>query len=182
MKIVIDGNIGSGKTTQLDLLSSENFQVVKEPIEKWPLDLFYSDPERWGFLFQLIILQTLTCLPTDDMVIYERCPLSSKEIFWKSLKKHYLEDKTYQEEFEKRAWYPDVYIYIDTPAKTCYKNIQSRYQAGDQGVSLEYLQTLEVRYKEMFEGLTTCHRFSVDGNRDVDEVHKDILKIIYKYQ
>jgi deoxyadenosine/deoxycytidine kinase len=182
MKIVIDGNIGSGKTTQLDLLSSENFQVVKEPIEKWPLDLFYSDPERWGFLFQLIILQTLTCLPTDDMVIYERCPLSSKEIFWKSLKKHYLEDKTYQEEFEKRAWYPDVYIYIDTPAKTCYNNIQSRYQAGDQGVSLEYLQTLEVRYKEMFEGLTTCHRFSVDGNRDVDEVHKDILKIIYKYQ
>jgi deoxyadenosine/deoxycytidine kinase len=82
MKIVIDGNIGSGKTTQLDILTNENFQVVKEPIEKWPLDLFYSDPERWGFLFQLIILQTLQCLPTDDMVIYERCPLSSKEIFW----------------------------------------------------------------------------------------------------
>lgn len=96
--------------------------------------------------------------------------------------KHELEDKTYQEEFEKRAWYPDVYIYIDTPAKTCFRNIQSRHQAGDQGVSLEYLQTLEVRYKEMFEGLTMCHRFRVDGNRDVDEVHKDILKIIYKYQ
>ena len=51
-KIVIDGNIGSGKTTQLDLLEQQGkYNIKKEPIEKWPLDLYYSDPKRWGFLF-----------------------------------------------------------------------------------------------------------------------------------
>jgi len=181
MKIVIDGNIGSGKTTQLDILEHQNFQVVKEPIEKWPLDLFYSDPERWGFLFQIIILQTLTCLPTDSMVIYERCPLSSKEIFWKLSKKTKLEDRTYQEEFSLRAWYPDVYIYIDTPAETCFENIQSRIQAGDTKITLEYLETLENQYNSMFESMTRCHKFRINGKQNVEEVHKDILKVIHKY-
>jgi hypothetical protein len=40
MKIVIDGNIGAGKTTQLNLLESKGFKVHREPIEKWPLELF----------------------------------------------------------------------------------------------------------------------------------------------
>ena len=55
-KIVIDGNIGAGKTTQLNRIEKLGFRVVKEPIEQWPLDLFYSDPERWGFLFQMVRL------------------------------------------------------------------------------------------------------------------------------
>ena len=59
MNIVIGGNISSGKTTQLNFLESIGCEVKREPIEKWPLDLYYSDEERWGFLFQMIVLQTL---------------------------------------------------------------------------------------------------------------------------
>ena len=56
MKSVIDGNIGCGKTTQLKILENIGFNVRYEPIEDWPLDLFYSDMERWGFLFQIVVL------------------------------------------------------------------------------------------------------------------------------
>lgn len=31
MKVVIDGNIGSGKTTQLDLLEMRGYRVRREP-------------------------------------------------------------------------------------------------------------------------------------------------------
>jgi hypothetical protein len=42
MKIVIDGNIGSGKTTQLGLLEQKGWKLRREPIDKWP-------PQRFSF-------------------------------------------------------------------------------------------------------------------------------------
>ena len=110
MKIVIDGNIGSGKTTQLDLLDDIGFKVKREPLNQWPLDLYYSDPERWGLLFQLLILQTLKTYP--GFMIYERSPISSRDVFWKTMKKTDLENQVYLKEFELQGWFPDVYILI----------------------------------------------------------------------
>ena len=124
MKIVIDGIIASGKSTQLNLLEKRGFTVKREPIEKWPLDLYYSDPARWGFLFQMLILQTLETLP--GFVIYERSPLSSKEVFWEIMEKTEIEDQVYKKAFSKEAWMPDVYIFIDTPVHVAYSRLQNR--------------------------------------------------------
>ena len=178
MKIVIDGNIGSGKTTQLNLLESIGYDVVREPIDKWPLDLYYSDPERWGFLFQVLILQTLKTY--DGFKIYERSPLSSKEVFWKIMKKTPLEDQVYQTEFQYHGWLPDVYIYIDKSPDTCFDHIRSRTQEGDGGVSLEYLKTLDVNYTHMIETIdrSDMRVYIVDGNLTVQQVHNKISEII----
>lgn len=175
MKIVIDGNIGSGKTTQLTCLSEYNYNIIKEPIDEWPLDLFYSDPERWGFLFQMIVLRTLRTI--EGSAIYERCPVSSKEVFWQLMKKHPIEEQVYEEEYKLRAWYPDMYILIDTGADQCYENIKKRSQAGDYGISLDYLKQLEDKYITMYENLQ-CPKFKVDGTRPIEEVTKDIINII----
>ena len=85
MKVVIDGNIGSGKTTQLDLLEKKGWKVRREPIETWPLELFYSDKSRWALVLQLRILQTLRPVDTKDIVVYERCLLSTRHVFWEYL-------------------------------------------------------------------------------------------------
>ena len=55
--ITIGGNIGCGKTTVLSNLSKE-WTVFKEPLEKWGswLDLFYTNPQRYAFSFQMKIL------------------------------------------------------------------------------------------------------------------------------
>ena len=57
--IAVAGNIGSGKTTQLDLLERKGWSVKREPIDEWPLDLFYKDKSRWALLLQMKILQVL---------------------------------------------------------------------------------------------------------------------------
>lgn len=175
-KIVIDGNIGAGKTTQITKLQSQGFCVQKEPIHLWPLELFYSDPERWAFLFQMVILKTL--IPqTTETCVYERCPLSSLEVFWEILNKHPEEDKIYREFYKDYGWSPDVYIYIATPPEVCYQRVQVRTQDGDSGVSLEYLQTLDKKYMDMYHGLE-CPKYIIDGTQPTEIINKNILNII----
>jgi thymidine kinase len=178
MKIVIDGNIGSGKTTQLNLLENKGYRVKREPIEEWPLELYYSDPERWGFLFQMIILQSLKTVP--GFVIYERSPLSSKEVFWKVMEKTQIEDQVYTRAYEKEAWYPDVYIYIDTVPQLCYEHLKHRTQEGDGAVEYSYLKTLDSKYKEMLNEIT-CDKYIINGNESIDTINKKINSIISKY-
>ena len=178
MKIVIDGNIGSGKTTQINILESKGYKVKREPIDEWPLDLFYSDMERWGLTFQLVVIHTLR---TDESnTIFERSPLSAKEIFWTSLKKTPLEDQVFNWAYEKDAWYPDVYILLDKDPDICYKHVQTRGQEGDSGVSLDYLKTLHEKYHTMYEGVT-CPKYRVDASKSREEIHQNILDIINEY-
>ena len=54
--IAIEGNIGSGKTTQLQRLSKLGFETVPEPIEKWPLELFGENPQKYALPLQLSVL------------------------------------------------------------------------------------------------------------------------------
>ena len=178
-KIVIDGNIGAGKTTQVTKLQKLGKMVKKEPIHLWPLELFYSDPQRWGFLFQMVILKTLT--PERGTCIYERCPLSSLRVFWEILEKHPEEDKTYREYYKDYGWSPDVYIYISTPPEICNQRINSRVQDGDSGVSIDYLCDLDSKYMDMYHSLE-CKKFIVDGTQSEEIIHKNILKIINDLQ
>lgn len=175
-KIVIDGNIGAGKTTQITKLLEQGFRVQTEPIHLWPLDLFYSNPERWAFLFQMIILKTL--IPqTSEKCVYERCPLSSLNVFWEILDKHPIEDKTYREFYKDYGWSPDIYIYIMTPPEICYERIKNRTQEGDSGVSLEYLRTLDKKYMDMYLELN-CPKYIIDGTQPTEIINKNILNII----
>ena len=177
-KIVIDGNIGAGKTTQLNILENEGFKVKREPIDKWPLELFYSDPERWGFMFQIILLQTL--VTEQGTSIYERCPLSSLEVFWKLMKKTDIEDETYKKAYEIQGWSPEVYIFINTPPPVCKERVDRRHQAGDEGVSLEYLYKLHTAYMAMYDKMD-CDKYIIDGTQPQEEIVKKIKQIISKY-
>ena len=104
MHIVIDGNIGSGKTTQLDLLAKKGWSVKREPIDEWPLELFYKDMSRWALLLQMRILQTVR--PTKDSVtIYERGLFATRHVFWEYLREKKLvtpeEHTVYDAAYEK---------------------------------------------------------------------------------
>lgn len=184
MKIVIDGLIGAGKSTQAELISGFfDLKVVKEPIDDWPLDLFYENPKRWGFLMQTAVLSSFSSLRYCDG-IFERSPQSSKEVFWKNLVQSGVvtktEDGVFQRLFSSLEWKPDVTIYVSTPPGVCYRHIQARGQTGDAAVSMEYLNTLDAyytRYIANHDG--TVH--VVDGDRSVEEVNEQILKILNRY-
>ena len=67
MIISIEGNIGSGKSTFLSYLKSNNtkFVFVKEPVDEWEsvrdtesgksiIEKFYEDQEKYSFSFQMM--------------------------------------------------------------------------------------------------------------------------------
>jgi deoxyadenosine/deoxycytidine kinase len=179
MNIVIDGNIGSGKTTQLGLLEKKGWKVQREPIDQWPLDDFYKDPKRWAFLLHMMILKTLQPKKSRTHVLLERGLMSSRHVFWPVLVKQGCatpeEDRTYSYFYDKTAWYPDLYIYLAKSPEKAFEHIQSRHQAGDSGVTLEYLKKLDVEYKKLIRNVP-CKVIIVNAERSVEEIHTEICR------
>lgn len=185
MKVVIDGNIGSGKTTQLNMLETKGYKVRREPIDEWPLEEFYKDPQRWAFYFHMKILQTLRPLKTSVPVIYERSLLSSRWVFWEVLKKKGLvtrgEDETYSEFYDQFAWYPDVYIFLSKTPELAWDHINTRNQSGDSGVTMEYLKELDVEYTKLLSKVP-CVVHVINANRSALEINKEISSIILEHE
>lgn len=175
MRVVIDGTIGSGKTTQLDLLEKKGWKVHREPINMWPLDTFYKNTKRWAFMFHMIILQTLQPIESNVPVIYERSPISSRYVFWPLLETTEYENSTYEYFYEKHKWHPDIYILLQKSPSKAFEHIQTRGQAGDFGVTMELLENLDTKYKELNPG---CIVHVVDAERTPEEIHEHILRII----
>ena len=65
--VLVEGNIGSGKTTFLEHFSQfKEVEVLKEPVERWRdmnghnlLHLMYENPSRWAMLFQSYVQLSL---------------------------------------------------------------------------------------------------------------------------
>jgi deoxyadenosine/deoxycytidine kinase len=175
-RIVIDGNIGSGKSTQIGILESLGYKVHREPIDDWPLELFYTNPPRWAFLLQMQILASFR----TSSHVYERCPASSNFVFWKNLLDHDIvtqaENKVYQKYFQNLAWEPDTYIYLYQSAEQCHQNIQSRSQPGDRQITLQYLEGIEYYYEQLWDRLECPRKVRIEvGKKTPHEIHKEIL-------
>jgi deoxyadenosine/deoxycytidine kinase len=181
MKVVIDGNIGAGKTTQLGLLESKGWQVRREAIDQWPLEDFYKDPKRWAFLLHMKILHTCQPVRSRGHVIYERSLLSSRWVFWPVMKRHgqvtEAEDRTYDQFYEKMSWCPDVYIFLSKRADLAWEHIQKRHQTGDSGVTKEYWKELDDEYMKLIKAVP-CKVYVVNANRTVEEIHEEICRIL----
>ncbi len=184
-RIVIDGNIGSGKTTQLDLLEKKGWIIQKEPLDKWPLKEFYEDQKRWAFYFHMVLLQTLQPTKTSTPVIYERSLMSSRYVFWKVLMKNgvvtQMEDDTYSKFYNRYEWFPDLYIFLSKKPEKCYEHIQSRYQTGDTGVTLQYLKDLDTEYMNLIRTVP-CRVIMINAERPVEEIHKEICQHLSEYE
>lgn len=89
VKVYVEGNIGVGKSSVLDLLSSKGVMVIKEPVQEWKnfegynmLGIFYSNPGDWAMTFQVMVMITMwgfKCV--SKQVVYERSPYSAVHVF-----------------------------------------------------------------------------------------------------
>ena len=165
--ISVDGNIGSGKSTVLTALAERGYTVHKEAIDKWPLEEFYSDPVGWAMPMQLAVLHSMR----PDEGIHERCPDSAFSVFWKGGANEQ-EDKVVREFFQRHRWSPAVHVYLKASPEWCYKNMKKRTQAGDSGVTMEYLQELHAKYESFF---ATVPHVAIDAERPVDAIVSEII-------
>lgn len=191
MIISIEGNIGSGKSTFLSYLKSNNtkFVFVKEPVDEWEsvrdkesgksiIEKFYEDQEKYSFSFQMMafisrfsLLRKAIQENPNAIIITERCLYTDKFVFAKMLfdmKK--IEDINYQiyckwfEEFSQEIPLSKI-IYIKTNPITCFSRIQQRNRKGESVIPLEYLEQCGEYHEKMIETLqSSVDIIYLDGN------------------
>ena len=187
MKICIEGNIGSGKSSALEHVATvfPNLRLAPEPVDEWTdlMDAFYDNPTEWGFAFNLRVMLSFVAPGrcAEDIVI-ERSPSACRHVFGQLLyndgsmtAKSWDLFKQYADEL---GWEPDLFIYIHTPVDTCASRIAVRGRASEvQGITKEYLSRIEFQYENMLR-FTKVPVVRIDGDRPPAEVHTDVCKAI----
>ena len=169
--IIIEGNIGAGKSTFLKLLAkaSQDLEVAQEPLESWHkkedgsnlLENFYTDPKRWAYTLETFamaarlqdhILNSKILKP----IVVERSIYSGHYCFAKNdFLSGYMtaiEWELYQQWFKtiiaSYAKPPKAFIYLKVSPKIALERIKKRSRIGEENISLEYLIEIEKRHEE----------------------------------
>jgi deoxyadenosine/deoxycytidine kinase len=175
LMILLEGNIGAGKTTVgRSLAASGAFSFVEEPTRVWRegfaanmLDLFYSDSPRWAFTFQICAFITraktwdeIVGLTDNRRVVLERSVFCDRYVFAENCYRTGLLSPTEYQLYcgmwdflvSSRCDEPDLILYLRTPADICLQRIRDRGRAEEVGIPLEYLRQLELRHDEWLLG------------------------------
>ena len=177
--IAIAGNIGAGKSSLLDFLTS-TYQVAPfyEPNDENPyLADFYQDMRRWAFQSQLFFLSNKFRIHqeadrTPGVVIQDRTIFEDAEIFATALHQMRKIDKRDWETYW--AFYqtileaiqpPDLMIYLRCPVRTIRRRIRMRGRKMEQDIPLPYLKRLERLYEEWIGNYELGEVLVLDSDR-----------------
>lgn len=192
MKIVIDGNIGCGKTTVIKRLNDDiRIPIFLEPLQKWNdlLTLFYENPSKWAFPFNLEVMTSFHEWKYNTFpAIYERSPLSCRKVFTQlnheSGHMHHLELMVFDKIYKELSWNPDALIYIQTDPNICVSRMRERARECEKDVPLEYIEKVHQKYEDMIDSIhsSSMKVFIVNGNRDKNEVYEEVKSIVSALQ
>ena len=159
--IVIEGPIGSGKTTLAQMLADKfNVQLLSEKAEANPfLPRFYQDAQRYALPTQLFFLfqrsRQIADLNQMDMIkkptvadfFLEKDPLFARLN---------LDDEEYTlyhqiyTHLQLKSPKPDLVIYLQTPVDELAERIEERNVSYEQEIPREYIERLADAYSEFF--------------------------------
>src|SRR3990167_696791 len=171
--IIIEGNVGVGKSTFLNYLKEQlDVDVIYEPNNLWQdveghnlLEQFFLNEKRWAYTCQSYILQTRIdqlleelCDPKRQFCLIERSVYSgrycfaqvAKEIGWMNGLEWCLYKKYWDREISRIEQLPAGFIYLRTPAEVCFQRIQERGRFEEKPISLDYLKRIETKYENWF--------------------------------
>lgn len=177
MLFSIEGNIGSGKSTIVNHLKKEFKEIsdipvhfVDEPVSQWEMiksvegkhmiELFYADPTKYAFAFQMmayisrlsLLHETILRYP-KDIIITERCLLTDYHVFAKML---YENKSMLKEEYEiYQKWFHYFQqeieltgiIYIKTDPEVAHERCLKRARLGET-ITLEYLEKCHEKHEQ----------------------------------
>ena len=190
VSLVVEGNIGAGKSTFLKILHSHlDVHPVFEPHQRWQdiegenlLDKFYSDTSRWAYTFQTYAFVSRAVEHAQnirntekDILVLERSVFSDRYCFAKNGFEmgvmNNLEWQLYKEWFSWLVYdyitLPTGFIYLKTDPKVSYERMRRRSRHEEASVSLEYLNMLHDKHESWL--------INKDG---VDEKIKDIPVLV----
>jgi len=188
--IVIEGNIGAGKTTLSKMIAKEfNAKLILEQFADNPfLPKFYKEPDKYSFQLELSFLaeryqQLNKELTSRDLfrpftvadyyfmksLIFARATLKEDEynlyrqifnIIYKSIPK------------------PDLFVYLHVDIQNLQKNIAKRGRDYEKEIPLDYLLKIQEGYFDFFRQQNDIKYLIIDSNYlDFVENPYDYLKV-----
>jgi len=188
--IVIEGNIGAGKTTLAKMIAHEfNAKLILEQFADNPfLPKFYKEPEKYSFQLELSFLaeryqQLNNELTSRDLF---RPFTVADYYFMKSLifaRSTLKEDEynLYRQIFQiiyKSIPKPDLYVYLHVDVNNLRSNIAKRGRDYEQSISAEYLSKIQDGYYDFFKQQSDIAFLIIDSNNmDFVENQGDYAKM-----
>ena len=177
--IAIAGNIGAGKSSLLDFLTSTyDIAPFYEPNDANPyLQDFYRDMRRWAFQSQLFFLSSKFRIHqqadrTAGVVIQDRTIFEDAEIFATALRQ--------MRKIDQRDWAtywafyqtilqaikpPDLMVYLRCSMRTLRQRIRLRGRPMEQAIPLSYLKRLERLYEAWIDNYSLGEVLVLDSDR-----------------
>jgi len=175
--LVIEGNIGAGKTSLASLLAEETgSRLVLESFSDNPfLAKFYEEPDRYAFQLELSFLseryhQIKTELGHPDLFgqsVISDYFLAKSFIF----SKYNLKDdemKLFERLFSiinLQAPIPDLYVYLHLPVEILLENIKQRGRDYEKHIKYSYLKEVQEGYFGFFKSQQVMKILVIDTSR-----------------
>jgi len=195
--IFVEGNIGSGKSTFLRLLSKK-YKVIQEPVDEWTstrnangknlLEEYYSDPARNAYLFQSIAFRSRmkNIIRKDDSIV-ERSIYTDKNVFAKACREDGLINDIEWNDYN--GWFdwlvqafdvkPAGFIYLRCSPEVSYERIQKRNRSGEENIKFEYLRNLHEKHDNWLLNEEKC--LVLDVNEDFEKDPESLLKQVDEF-
>jgi len=188
--IVIEGNIGAGKTSLSKMISEKyNARLILEQFADNPfLPKFYKEPDKYSFQLEMsFLIERYNQMKNElcEMELFKSFTISDY-YFTKSLifAKTTLDDeeyKLYRKLFNimyNSLPKPDLYVYLHLDIKNIEKNIKKRGRIYEQEIKSQYLEKVQFNYFEYFKQEPELSFLIIDTN-GIDFVNnqKDFDKI-----
>jgi deoxyguanosine kinase len=182
--IVVEGNIGTGKTSLAGRLSADfNTRLILERFADNPfLPLFYEQPQRYAFPLELSFLADRYQQLNDELAspeLFRQQTISdyllSKSLIFANITLKNDENQLYQRLFHiinPHLPKPDLLVYLHKDIEKLRSNIKNRGRDYEQNISNDYLENLEKGYWEFFKQQDGFPILVIDTN-NVDFVKND---------
>lgn len=174
--LVIEGNIGAGKTSLCNKIATEKHaKLILEQFADNPfLPKFYKNPDRYSFPLELSFLadrynQLKKNLDTFDLFnnLVVADYFFMKSLIFSSSTLQEDEYKLYRQLFDiiySSLPKPDLYVYLHKSVDNLLKNIKLRGREYEQNISYEYLKSIENGYFSFFKQQNNIKILLIDTN------------------
>jgi deoxyguanosine kinase len=160
--VVIEGNIGAGKTTLATKISEQfNARLILEHFADNPfLPKFYNDPEKYSFPLELSFLASRYKQLKEELVPQDlfKAFTIADYYFMKSLV--FAASTLTGDEFNlyRQIFYiiygslpkPDIFVYLHLSPDKLLQNIEKRGRNYEKSITRDYLQKIQESYFSFF--------------------------------
>jgi deoxyadenosine/deoxycytidine kinase len=174
--LVIEGNIGAGKTTLASKIAEEfNAKLILEQFADNPfLPKFYKDQDRYSFPLELSFLadryhqtkkQVLNLDLFHNFLVADYYFAKSAIFAQNTLKddEYHLFRQIFDIMFDSMPK-PDLYVYLHSSTEKLLENIKNRGREYEQDIQAEYLEKIKDGYFSFFKGIANFPVLVIDVN------------------